>query len=154
MSERHPALDVVDGAFRSPAEVAALAEGFIDRSLPKERWTHAAHFTAAAYIARERADLDVDRDFPTFIRAYNRAWADPTAPFGYHETLTRFYLAAIKGFLSGVPKGEPIDSVCNRLLATPVTARGFPLRYYSPERLFSEEARARFVEPDLAPLDF
>jgi hypothetical protein len=31
-------------------------------------------------------------------------------------------------------------------------ARDWPLRFYSPERLFSVEARRRFVEPDLRAL--
>jgi hypothetical protein len=31
--------------------------------------------------------------------------------------------------------------------------KDYPLRFYSRELLFSDEARARFVEPDIVPFD-
>ena len=34
-------------SFETDADIAALLEGFRDRTLPKEKWTHAAHWAAA-----------------------------------------------------------------------------------------------------------
>jgi hypothetical protein len=40
-----------------------------------------------------------------------------------------------------------------REMLTRLGHRELPFAYYSRERLLSVEARARFVEPDLRPLD-
>jgi hypothetical protein len=40
----------------------------------------------------------------------------------------------------------------NDLLLSPMGRRDWPLRFYSPPRLFSVQARPGFVEPDVAAL--
>ena len=40
----------------------------------------------------------------------------------------------------------------NELLLSPMGRRDWPLRFYSAERLFSVEARRKFVPPDIAAL--
>ena len=55
---------------------------------------------------------------------------------------------------------RPIDSVLilhpektlDALMRTPLADATLPFRHYSAERLWSDEARAKFVEPDLRPL--
>jgi hypothetical protein len=69
---------------------------------------------------------------------------------GYHETITRAFLAGVRLFLlEAEPKG-PLHELVNRLLLSPMGHRNWPLRFYSPERLFSVEARRHFVPPDVA----
>jgi hypothetical protein len=40
----------------------------------------------------------------------------------------------------------------NQLLLSPMGRRDWPLRYYSPQRLFSVEARREFIRPDIASI--
>jgi hypothetical protein len=60
-------------AFTCDEEIAAIGRGVLDLSLPKPRWTHAAHFATALWLIRCRPDLNVSQAMPGFIRAYNQA---------------------------------------------------------------------------------
>lgn len=147
MTTHHP--------FTDHAELAAIADGVIARTLPKPAWTHAAHFAAAVWIVARRPDLVAERDMPGLIRAYNEATDTPnTDTGGYHETITQASLAAVRAFLSGLPPETPPHAALNALLASELGNKDWPLAYWSRERLFSVEARRGWVEPDLAPLPF
>ncbi|WP_165190520.1 hypothetical protein [Caulobacter soli] len=135
------------------AEVATLAARLLDRSLPKDQWTHAAHLTATLRLVRTRNE-NLERDMPGIIRTYNVAVGgvnDDTS--GYHETITQAYLAAIRAFVATLPAGISDGEACARLLATPMGDKAWPLGFWSRERLFSVQARRGWVEPDLKPLD-
>jgi hypothetical protein len=68
---------------------------------------------------------------------------------GYHETITRVFLHGVRLFLEVANRSEPLHTLVNELLLSPMGRRDWPLRFYSPERLLSVEARRRFVEADL-----
>jgi hypothetical protein len=75
-------------------EIAAIGRGVLDLSLPKPRWTHAAHFATALWF---RQDLDASRAMPRLIRAYNEATGVAnTDTEGYHETITQASLRAAR----------------------------------------------------------
>ncbi|WP_184716917.1 hypothetical protein [Caulobacter sp.] len=134
------------------AEIAALAQGLLDHSLPKAQWTHAAHLTATLRLVRTR-DAGLERDLPGIIRTYNVSVGgvnDDTS--GYHETITQAYLAAIRAFVADLPAGISDSEAAQRLLETPLGDKDWPLTHWSRERLFSVEARRGWVEPDLKPL--
>ena len=40
--------------FSSDAQIEHLGQGLMDRTVPKEEWTHAAHFAAALWLMRTR----------------------------------------------------------------------------------------------------
>ena len=71
---------------------------------------------------------------------------------GYHETITRVFLRGVRLFLEEADPAEPLHELVNELLLSPMGRRDWPLRFYSPERLFSVDARRHFVEPDVASL--
>jgi hypothetical protein len=56
-------------------------------------------------------------------------------------------------FLERRENGEPLASSVARMLGGPLAARRVLLAFYSKERLMSVEARAAWVEPDIARLD-
>lgn len=142
-------------AFASDAEIIAIGEGLIARTLPKPLWTHAAHFAAAVWILLRRTDLHAERDLPGIIRAYNEAVGTPnTDSGGYHETITRASLRGARAFLAALPPGAPLDETCNALLASPLGQKDWLLAYWSRETLFSVKARREWVEPDRAALPF
>lgn len=57
--------------YASDAEIEAIGEGFLARTLEKPRWTHAAHFAATAFLILRRPDIVPERDMPELIRSYN-----------------------------------------------------------------------------------
>jgi hypothetical protein len=132
--------------------IAALAERLLDRTLPKDQWTHAAHLTATLRLVRVR-DAGLERDLPNIIRAYNVAVGGVNDDHGgYHETITQAYLAGIRAFAAGLAPETPDAEAAARLLATPMGDKAWPLTHWSREVLFSVEARRGWVDPDLKAL--
>ena len=147
MTEYRPRL------FTSDAEIVHLGERFIARALPKEEWTHEAHLATTTWLLLKRPDIDVDRELPDLIRRYNESVGGVNNDTeGYHETITRAFLAGVRLFLSEADPAEPLHELVNELLLTPMGRRDWPLRFYSRDRLLSVEARRKFVAPDLAGL--
>ena len=141
--------------FVCEADLAAIGLGLLDRSLPKPRWTHGAHFAAAIWMLARRPSLAPERDLPGIIRAYNEAaGVANTDSGGYHETITLASLRAARAFLAALPSDTPPHEACNALMASPLGDKDWPLAYWPREVLVSVDARRAWVEPDLKPLPF
>jgi hypothetical protein len=139
--------------FTCDDDIDRIGLGVRDRTLPKPEWTHAAHFAAAFWILR-RSDLNAMRDMPGLIRAYNEATGVAnTDTGGYHETITLASLRSAAAWIAAHAR-EPLHVALNTLLASEYGRSDWPLAFWSKERLFSVEARRRWVEPDLEPLPF
>jgi len=139
--------------FSSDSDIEHVGERFLARSLPKEEWTHEAHLATTTWLLLRRPDIDVDRQLPDLIRGYNESVGgvnDDTQ--GYHETITRAFIAGVRLFLSEADEAEPLHELVDELLLSPMGRRDWPFRFYSRDRLFSVEARRTFVEPDVAAL--
>jgi len=144
-------------AYESDDPIRAVCRGLLARTLPKEQWTHQAHLICGLCLMREHPEVDVDRDVPGIIWRYNEASNGPNANTdggGYHETITRFYLRALRTFLARLPQGLPLHRMNAVLIASRFAQHDLPLDYYTRERLSSVEARRVWVEPDRAPFDF
>lgn len=132
-----------------------LVHGFQQRTLPLAEWTHHAHLaTAAWYLYRYTVDETICW-LRSGIISYNLACGGKNTPEGgYHETLTLFWIGAVNHFLEQAGRQRSLSDLVNALLTSDFGQSGFPLCYYSRERLFSLTARARWVEPDLQDLDW
>jgi hypothetical protein len=133
-------------------ETERIAQGLIDRSLPKAQWTHHAHLRAGLWHVLhypEAQALDLLRER---IRAYNLATGVANSQdAGYHETITRFYVRLLCDFVAQAERTRPLDELAHEAIER-LGAKDLPLRYYSAARLFGRPARAGWVEPDLQPL--
>jgi hypothetical protein len=131
-------------------EIDRIGRGVEARTLPKAEWTHAAHFAAALWLLAEPG-RDACTEMPGLIRAYNAATGVAnTETEGYHETITQASLRAAAHALAGRSRAEALA----HLLAGPQGRSDWLLTYWSRQRLFTPQARARWVEPDLQPLPF
>jgi len=139
--------------FGSDAEIVRIGEGLLARTLPRPDWTHEAHLATTTYLLTRRPDVDIDKELPGFIRRYNESAGGVNSDSeGYHETITRVFLHGVRLFLAEADLKEPLHELVNELLLSPMGRRDWPLRFYSPKRLFSVEARRKFMSPDLAAL--
>jgi hypothetical protein len=139
--------------FHSDAEIEHLGEGLLARSLPREEWTHEAHLAATTYLLIKRPDIDLDKQLPGMIRRYNESVGGVNSDHeGYHETITRLFLRGVRIFLAEADLKESLYELVNALLLSPMGRRDWPLHFYSPKRLFSVEARRKFVRPDIASI--
>lgn len=135
-------------------EIARAGEKFLDRSLPKPEWTHAAHFAVTLWLLRHRPALDLDVNLPALIRAFNEATGTAnTDTGGYHETITRASLAAIRARLASSPTLSLTETL-DALLVLPLGDSNWLLDYWSQARLFSVAARHGWVTPDLKNLPY
>jgi len=75
---------------------------------------------------------------------------DLTKEMPYHETLTVFWMRTVADF-NASKNGTSLVDTANELVTN--FDKNYPLRFYSRERLFSDEARTGFVEPELNVID-
>jgi hypothetical protein len=68
----------------------------------------------------------------------------------YHETLTQAWILAVRHFMENTPDTASADAFIERNPA--LLDSKIMMSHYSAALLFSDEARARFVEPNLAPI--
>jgi len=142
----------IEGAprlFSDDESIRQVGQGLLDRSLPKEEWTHEAHLAACLWILTERPDIEPERDLGGLISAYNASLGGVNDDHhGYHDTITHCFIVGVRGWLARAGRGSLTDRV-NGLLKAPEGHRDWPLRFYSRERLFSVAARRGLIEPDL-----
>jgi hypothetical protein len=140
--------------YASDDDIARIGAGFLDRSLPREAWTHAAHFAATLWLMRHRPDIELGREMRRLICAFNEAKGgvnDDTT--GYHETITQASLRAARPFLAANPD-LPLFQIVAALMRTELGNPNWLLQFWSRERLMSVQARRAWTEPDIKPLPF
>ena len=71
----------------------------------------------------------------------------------YHETITRAWILAVDHFMERAEPASPSVSFDGFIAGNPrLLDTGIMLTHYTKARLFSDDARAAFVEPDLDPI--
>jgi len=145
--------DYLPRLFHADAEIEHIGEGLLVCTLPKAEWTHEAHLAVTTWLLLRQPEIEIDRELPGIIRRYNESVGGVNSDTeGYHETITRTFLSGARLFLAEADLSQPLHELVNELLLSPMGRRDWPLRYYSPQLLFSVEARHSFVSPDLASL--
>ncbi|WP_332817922.1 hypothetical protein [Sphingopyxis sp.] len=138
--------------FERDSEIRALGEGLLACALSREAWTHEAHLGACLWLLTERPDIDIDAEIAGLICRFNESVGGVNDDHGgYHDSITRAYVAGVRLFLRETA-GTGLMERVNALLLSDMGRRDWPLRFYSRDLLFSVAARRGFVEPDLAPL--
>ncbi len=137
----------------SAAALENLAARFASATIPKTEWTHRTHLAVGMWHVRRYGPEEALERLRTGIRRLNDAHGTPNSDtHGYHETVTRAYVLLLADFLAAGPPDTPLAERLQALLASPLAAKDVLFTYYSRQRLQSAQARARWEEPDLAPL--
>jgi hypothetical protein len=108
---------------------------------------HASHLHVACVYLAESSSVEqaANKMRDTLLRFAAAAGK----PEKYHETITLFWVHLLSG-AHATGRAEGLEDIVH---ANPqLLEKNFPLAYYSAERLFSDEARTSWVEPDLKPL--
>jgi hypothetical protein len=138
---------------KTEAEIDEFIAAFEAGTLPKERWTHAAHLlTGACYVYRLGESAATDK-MRACVRRYNEAVGGKnTDTSGYHETIT---VAWIKLLAKLLRQSAPITRAAFAHLAVQrfESDRRIFDRYYDFDLVNSVDARRRWIPPTLAPLD-
>ena len=128
-----------DREFRAAFEAGAFAPA---------NFSHRAHVQLAyVYLAGSDVDLALERMRAALVSFLSHHGIPATK---YHETLTRAWILAVHHFMHRSPEASSADDFIARnplLLDTSIM-----LTHYSADLLFSDAARAGFVEPNLDPI--
>jgi GNAT superfamily N-acetyltransferase len=133
------------------AAVAGFMQRFEAGKVARQEWTHAAHLVAAHwYLTKLGLEAAID-EMRHRIRFHNESVGTPnTDSAGYHETITRLFVRGVAAVLA--KRGaDDFEMSLMAVLGSELAASDWPLQYYSRDRLFSIEARATWVAPDLKP---
>ncbi len=108
---------------------------------------HASHLHVAwVYLDESSSVQHAANKMRDTLRRFAAAAGQPEK---YHETITLFWVHLLS-LARATKRGERLEEIVH---ANPqLLEKNFPLTYYSAERLFSDEARSSWVEPDLKPL--
>ena len=137
--------------YKSDDEIEALVNAFEDASIARGVWKHAEHLVVALYYVT-KYDLEPARKkmrdglFHLLTEGFK---VDLTKEMPYHETLTMFWMLTVNKFArenTNLGLTEKANVLVEKF------DKDYPLKFYTRELLFSDEARAKFVDPDLSNL--
>lgn len=132
-------------------EIADLVKSFEDATISRETWKHAEHLTVALhYLRNHDIDTATDKMRSGIFKLLGAFGVDLTMEMPYHETLTVFWMRTVADFDASKSANSFTDTA-NELVAK--YDKDYPLKFYSREYLFSDSARAAYVEPDIASID-
>jgi len=134
--------------YKTENEILTVVKTFEDGTISRDDWKHAEHLTVALYYLshhdHETAYGKMRSGIFNLLKAFE---VDLTKEMeGYHETMTVFWMRAVADFANS-KNGASMLEKTNELVEK--FDKDYPLKFYSRELLFSDEARARFVEADL-----
>jgi len=128
-------------------EIDDFLAAFESGTLPKERWTHAAHLLAGACYVHRLGQSSAINHMRACVRRYNEAVGGKnTATSGYHETITVFWIKVLDALLL---HAQPIARAEFAALAVErfTPQRDLFRRFYDFDVVASTEARAEWIPP-------
>jgi hypothetical protein len=141
---------VPTAGFESWEQIATLVAQFESGELPADKFTHREHLTVAFWYLSTLDEIQATERIRAGIIHLNSHHGTPnTDTRGYHETLTRFWIAIVRKFLIEAGSGHlPLDTA-NRLIERYSAKRLLWREYYSFDLLKSVESRRNWIPPDL-----
>ena len=135
--------------YEKESEIFDLVESFETARISREDWRHAEHLVVALYyLTHHEFDTAASKMRSGILNLLVTGFGvDLEKEMPYHETLTMFWMRTVFAF-SLLRSELSLTEMANELVLA--FDKDYPLRYYSREFLFSDEARAKFVSPDLA----
>jgi hypothetical protein len=128
----------------SPAD-RTFGNDFSAGRVTPDRFDHRAHVRLAyIFLADASVDAAAGRMRESLLSFLGHHGIDPAK---YHETITRAWILAVRHFMDQTAHCASADQFID---ANPILLDSrIMLTHYSADLLFSAEARARFIEPDL-----
>ena len=126
----------------------AFARAFEQGLIPPSAFGHMSHLRVA-WVYLEEAE-SVEQALARMRDAIRAFAAAAGVPGKYHETITILWMRLLADVRARGASGE----LAEVLRAHPALGdKDLPLQYYTRERLFSEEARSGWIEPDRRRID-
>lgn len=124
-----------------------LITEFEQHTLPKEEWTHEAHFIMAFWYCLQYPLPHAVQKIRDGIKTYNvSVGGQNTDSTGYHETITLVYTSAIAAYIitNNITRFSTENISC--LLQQPFIARNYILNFYTKQQLHTKQARLGWLK--------
>ena len=135
--------------YKNEEEIYELLESFETGTIARDRWKHAEHLVVALCYLRNNTLEEATARMKAGIFGLLKAFGvDLEKEMPYHETITVFWMRTAYAYMlmsENLSFVEMANGLCE------LYDKDHPLKFYSRELLFSDRARAEFVEADLAP---
>ncbi|MBI5914392.1 MAG: hypothetical protein HY842_03380 [Bacteroidetes bacterium] len=137
------------------ADAENLVKGFTDCTLPKAEWTHEAHLITGLYLLARYGENALPEMRLRLLRYNESVGGVNDDQNGYHETMTVFWLWALREMFADENGKAHWDqeTLDDLVFEESLADRNIWTDYYSKERMMSVEARRGYVGPDLQPMD-
>lgn len=138
--------------YEHESEVFSLIRSFEEATISRDDWKHAEHLVVGLFYLTLN-DLETasgkmrDGILNLLVKGFG---VDLSKEMPYHETITLFWMRTLDEYnrsKNGASLLEKANEVAYKW------DKDYPLRFYTRERLFSDEARARFIDGDLRSFD-
>ena len=137
------------------ADAENLIKGFTECTLPKAEWTHEAHLIVGLWLLARYGGKALP-EMRTRLLRYNESVGGVNDDHnGYHETMTVFWLWAIRELFAdedGKVNWNQ-DALDDLIFDETLADRNLWTEFYSKEKMMSVEARRSYVPPDLKAMD-
>src|SRR6266568_6788359 len=120
---------------------------FHDGNLSGEAFRCRGHLRLAWLVLSKHSRIEAESIFAREIRRFAIVKG---ASNRYHDTLTRFWGRLVGHSIENAPEAGSIDELLARFPF--LLEKSLPFKHWRGETLNSDQARARWVEPDLVPL--
>ena len=126
--------------FNDDDEIRTLVEAFEACTFHPSEFRHYQHLTVALwYVLHLPFDEAAER-----TRTGIRRLAATYGKTGYHETITEFWLRAVRSFLASARRDNSVAILANQLIEK-YSDKNLILEYYSGELLASAKAKSEWV---------
>jgi len=134
--------------YRSEEEINEVVRSFENATIGRDDWRHAEHLTLALhYLGLHDIETATEKMRNGIFKLLGAFGVDLTVEMPYHETLTVFWMRTVAEF-DASKNGASLLEKNNELVEK--YDKDYPLRFYSREFLFSDEARTGYVKGDLS----
>lgn len=131
--------------YQSEDEIRAIVEGFESCALPPDSFDHRSHLTVAVwYLSNMTEGQTIARMREGLQRYLTHHGVDSQK---YNETITQFWVMRLAKLLTQADSSLSRIERANQTLDLAGSSQ-LIFDYYTHQRVFSEEARTDWVEPD------
>lgn len=137
--------------YEHESDIYDLLRSFEAGTISRDDWRHAEHLVVAlCYLKEMSLDGAIEKMRSGIFNLLRAFGVDLTKEMPYHETITVFWMRTAYAYMlmnENLSFVEKANGLCE------LFDKDHPLKFYSRELLFSDRARAEYVEPDLVTRD-
>ena len=138
--------------YETEKDVLSLVRAFEDATVLREDWKHREHLIVALYyVSHHDLETAIGKMRSGILNLLENGFrVDLSKEMPYHETLTVFWMRTVAEF-NALKNSDSMMSKAAEMMT--LFDKDYPLRFYSREVLFSDKARAEFIEGDVKLFD-